>query len=221
MDASGIAFRIRSAILFIPSSAKTGVSSFSNLFDASVLKLSRVDVFLTETGSKFADSTIIRFVLNVTSARLPPFVPAIASGPSSSAITRSSDESSIFSPVSKMISSFGFAFLTSIVPFTRSASKTCMGWPISSITKFAKSTRLLMLFCPTDSSRSLSHFGDSPTETPLIPSAMYLLHKSPAAIFTFTENPPPLLNPDLSSWIFLFAPEIVSISRAIPLWHKR
>ena len=70
-----------------------------------------------------------------TSEREPPISPAIEVGPSASSITTTSSSSVRVCPSSVCSCSPGRARRTvSRAPATRSRSKACSGWPVSSIT---------------------------------------------------------------------------------------
>ena len=79
--------------LFSPRICKLRSIPLSNLIDASDIKLSFLEVFITETLSKYALSIIKFFVSSVTSVSKPPITPAKAIGLSSETIIRSSSDS--------------------------------------------------------------------------------------------------------------------------------
>ena len=91
-------------------------------------------------GEKKADSIIKFLVFFETECFKPPEIPAKAMGSFSSAITKQSDVNfNSFSPRISIVS-FGFANRTSMFPFILSRSNTCMGWPLSNMTKLIMST---------------------------------------------------------------------------------
>ena len=82
-----------------------------------------------------AASISTRVVPAWTSERAPPITPAIDVGPSASSITTMSASSVRSTSSSVVIVSPSRARRTiSVPPATRSASKACSGWPVSSIT---------------------------------------------------------------------------------------
>ena len=121
---------------------------FSNLNSASVLNPSLVHVFLTATGSKFAISTRMFFVVSVIQLSSHQTTPASASIFFLSVMTTSvafkicsvSNKSINFSP--------SLAFLTMISPSTFSASKKWIGCPLMIIKRLEKSTQLLIGLLP-------------------------------------------------------------------------
>ena len=158
--------------------ANSGDKSFSKRLRASVKIFRAWAVFRTDTGSKLATSKIIFFVLLSTSAIFPPFIPATPNTFLESAIIISLTPipTSLLSRV--VICSPVFACLT-IKPSSAnlSKSKTCAGWPVLNIKRFAASTILLMLLCPIDSKCFFTHSGLGPTFILLIILPMYRLHK--------------------------------------------
>ena len=84
--------------------------------------------------SQVATSSSTRVVSGATSERAPPISPAIDVGPSASSITTISESSSRVWPSSVCTCSPSRARRTvSRPPATRSRSKACSGWPVSSI----------------------------------------------------------------------------------------
>ncbi len=69
-------------------------------------------------------------------------------------------------PSSVVIRSPSAEARTRIAPFTLSASNACVGWFSRKSTKFEASTTELIERCPIAAIFSLSHTGDSDTETP-------------------------------------------------------
>ena len=96
---------------------------------------SRVDVRWMFGPFHVAASISTRVVESRTSERAPPITPAIDVGPSASSITHISASSLRSTSSSVVIASPSRARrTTSVPPATRSASKACIGCPVSSIT---------------------------------------------------------------------------------------
>ena len=95
---------------------------------------SRVDVRWMFGPCQVAASISTRVVPACTSERAPPITPAIEVGPSASSITTIC-ASSVRSASSSVVmrSPSRARRTTSVPPATRSASKACIGWPVSSI----------------------------------------------------------------------------------------
>ena len=107
----------------------------SNRVDASVFSPSRLLVLRTELGSKYALSSAIVLVAGEISESDPPMTPPIATARSPSAMTSVSASNVRSIPSSVRIGSLATARRTTIRRFaSRSRSKACIGWPISSIT---------------------------------------------------------------------------------------
>ena len=106
----------------------TNVGWFSNLLEASDLNPIFFEVLIMEGPKKFADSSSTSLVPGFISVFLPPMIPAIATAPFSSAMTRSFLSS--FQVLSSIVCIFSFfpAFLTMILfEDSRSLSKACIG----------------------------------------------------------------------------------------------
>ncbi len=112
----GTISRTRAVTRSTASPASSGVISFSKRFEESLRRFARVEVFRTDVGSKLADSRTMETVEAVTSALLPPFTPAIARGPSSSAMTTSLSSRVISRPSRIVIFSPAFAWRTTMLP---------------------------------------------------------------------------------------------------------
>ena len=118
-----------------PSRPCSGCSCFSKRPEASVRRASRVDVRWMFGPFHVAASISTRVVVSRTSERAPPMTPAIEVGPSASSITHVSASSVRSTSSSVVIVSPSRARrTTSRPPATRSASKACIGCPVSSIT---------------------------------------------------------------------------------------
>ena len=103
-------------------------------------------------------------------------------------------------------------------PFNLSASKACVGWPSSSITKLEISTMLLMERMPTLSTFARNHCGLGPTFTSPILRAEKNGHSRVAEIFT----PATIVSAVLSGvGSRNFLPVSAAISRANPKWLSR
>ena len=147
-----------------PRTVFTGSCDFSKRMDASVRSLSATDVLRTLVASKQALSSTIRLVAGPMALSRPPMTPAIAMGPLESAMTRLDGFRLYFSSLSATIWSPARALRTKMVsPASLSASKACIGWASSDMTKFVTSTMLLIEFRPMASRRYCSQSGDGAT----------------------------------------------------------
>ena len=110
----------------------SGSQPLSKRKDASVLRPCLFDVFLTETGLKYALSRNTFTVFSVTPLFTPPNTPAIHIGSFVLQIIRSEEESvlSTSSRVTNLVPSAQKSTTTSF-PSIISASNACIGWPIS------------------------------------------------------------------------------------------
>ncbi len=117
------------------SNVPSGESPFSKRLEASERSASRVEVRWMLGPSQTADSSSTVVVPSWTSERAPPITPASEVGPSASQITTMSGSSLRVSPSSVSSTSPSRPSRTiSCPPATRSRSKACSGWPVSSIT---------------------------------------------------------------------------------------
>ena len=94
--------------------ARLGSSPFSNLEEASLLRLSLLEVFLIFSLLKFAPSNKTLTVLSVISESSPPIIPARPMISWPSVIKISSDSNFLVSPSRVTVSSPSFAILTTI-----------------------------------------------------------------------------------------------------------
>lgn len=117
---------------------------FSFLMTASVLSHRRFAVFLTLTGSKFAISTSIFFVVVVMQLSFPPIIPPSARIFVVSAITISSGVRICVLSKRSVNSSPCFACLIMRFQLTLFASKKWIGCPDIHINIFEKSTQLFL-----------------------------------------------------------------------------
>ena len=117
------------------SMACSGASPFSKRALASLRRASFHDVRWMLGPSQLATSISTRVVEEATSERAPPMIPAIDVGPSASSMTSICESSSRHCSSSVCTRSPSRARrTTSRRPATRSRSKACSGWPVSSIT---------------------------------------------------------------------------------------
>ena len=82
--------------------------------------------------------------------------------------------------------------------------------------KFDISTRLLILFCPTDLKYSANHLGDGPTVRFVIVPAIYLVHPPFLSKTTLTISFPLDVALAISIGVLIFNPDMAAISLAIP-----
>ena len=151
--------------------------------------------------SKFADSKYTSVVSSFISEFNPPMIPAKAIVLSLSFIHKHS-ESKVLSTSSKVVNfSPPLALSTTIFPDSISlASKACIGWPSSSITKLVISTILFIGLTPASNNLSCIHEGDGAILTFLTPLDIYLLHNSS---LTSTFNSSLILSEFLTSYLKL------------------
>ena len=116
------------------SSVESTERPFSKRPDASLRKPRRAPLRWTFAPSQLATSSSTRVVFSFTSERAPPMIAAIEVGPSASLITTISWSSVRTAPSSVSMVSPSWARRTvSRPPATRSRSKACSGWPLSTI----------------------------------------------------------------------------------------